>query len=335
MSTSHVQKVKSTKVKSAEATSPTPTGIENKKSTSNADRQQFEKQCKEHYENSGEWGCPDCVDAYIDSLKERWPQFTSEPITAFQYYDWIWHQFKNENGETVRRKMSFYEGLLQTQKDYEKDPPLRLIRSVKEEERLRRWPHLFNGEKKTGSNPHGHKSDMMKSGIAGENKGNCQMSGAPFYNDFERKIVTEHIAKWPDDKPEHLGQFLASVQQGGGLITKSSTLEVMHRDNPIAGTFLLAYLLKAAKISIVLHLQLKEDNGRNVMCNIRDSSYLGFPASQFGLTEHCSVANFKLWIDTKIFPDVCKINNEKCILDFDITETGKVLKIFVCLISDD
>ncbi len=34
-------------------------------------------------------------------------------------------------------------------------------------------------EKKTGSNPHGHKSDMMKSGIAGENKGNCQMSSLP------------------------------------------------------------------------------------------------------------------------------------------------------------
>ena len=34
-------------------------------------------------------------------------------------------------------------------------------------------------EKKTGSNPHPHKSDMMKSGIAGENKGNCQMSSLP------------------------------------------------------------------------------------------------------------------------------------------------------------
>ena len=187
----------------------------------------------------------------------------------------------------------------------------------------------------TGSNPHDVKSDMMKSGIAGENKGNQQMSGAPFYNDFEQDIVTEHIAKWPDDKPEDLGQLLASVQQGGGLITKSSTLEVMHRNDPVAGTFLLAYLLKAAKISIVLHSQLKEDNGRNVMCNIRDSSYLGFPASQFGLTEHCSVANFKLWIETKHFPAVCAINNETCILDFDITETGKVLKIFVCLLSDD
>lgn len=187
----------------------------------------------------------------------------------------------------------------------------------------------------TGSNPHDVKSDMMKSGIAGENKGNCQMSGAPFYNDFEQKIVTEHIAKWPDDKPEDLGQFLASVQQGGGLITKSSTLEVMHRNNPVAGTFLLAYLLKAAKISIVLHSQLKEDNGRNVMCNIRNSSYLGYPPSQFGLTEHCKMVNFKLWIETKHFPAVCAINKRTCILDFDITETGKVLKIFVCLSSDD
>ena len=56
-------------------------------------------------------------------------------------------------------------------------------------------------EKKTGSNPHGHKSDMMKSGIAGENKGNCQMSSLPD----------------PANPPRMPGQMLNSNNPNGGV----------------------------------------------------------------------------------------------------------------------
>lgn len=83
-----------------------------------AAREQFETRCRDYYCDSGMFGFPECVDDYIKNLKEEWPQFTSEPTICFKYHESICHNDK---------KMSYYEGLLQRQKDYEKNPPLRLI----------------------------------------------------------------------------------------------------------------------------------------------------------------------------------------------------------------
>ena len=102
------------------------------------DKREFEAQCREHYLDSGIFGFPDCLDAYIASLKKTWPQFTLKTNACFEYYDPIDHDGK---------KMSYYEGLLQRQKDYEKCPPTRLFNGVSEKERLRRWPHLVSKTK--------------------------------------------------------------------------------------------------------------------------------------------------------------------------------------------
>ena len=74
--------------------------------------------------------------------------------------------------------------------------------------------------------------------------------------------------------------------------------------------------------------------GKNLAVNLRNSAYLG-PPSQWNLSEHCTVANFKLWIDTTKFPKECGTDKELCILDFDMTESGKILKLFACFASDD
>ena len=145
----------------------------------------------------------------------------------------------------------------------------------------------------------------------------------------------DYIAKWPDKDPQDIQSLILNIQKENGFIFRSSTLDLLYSGNPAAGTWLLIYLLKEAKTNIVSHLQKKEHQVSNLLCNICDSSYLGFPAEHFGLTKHCKVVHFKCYIDTKTFPKECGIKNERCILDFDITESGKIIKLFACLASDD
>ena len=114
---------------------------------------------------------------------------------------------------------------------------------------------------------------------------------------------------------------------------RSKALDMIYGNNPDGGMLSAIFLLRAAKLIIVLQLQEKREISR-LQHTVCDSSYLGFTAQELGLTEHCKVVNFKLWIDTKSFPKECGID-QRCIVDFDMTESGKVLKVFTCLASDD
>lgn len=153
------------------------------------------------------------------------------------------------------------------------------------------------------------------------------------YDDFTRKVVTEYIAKWPDKDPDEFQRFIVDMQKSGTRMLRSKALDIIYSSNPNGGTWSAIYLLRAAKLIILLQLKETRKISRlqHTLC---DSSYLGFTAPELGLTEHCKVVNFKLWIDTKSFPKECGID-QRCIVDFDMTESGKILKILTCLESDD
>lgn len=153
------------------------------------------------------------------------------------------------------------------------------------------------------------------------------------YDDFTRKVVTDHIVNWPDKDPGKLQEFLVHIQNNGTRMLRSRALNIIYSSNPEGGTWSLIHLLRAAKLIILLQLKETKEISR-LQHTVCDSSYLGFTAQELGLTEHCKVVNFKLWIDTKSFPKECGID-QRCIVDFDITESGKILKLFTCLASDD
>lgn len=69
---------------------------------------------------------------------------------------------------------------------------------------------------RTGSNPHGHKSDMMKSGIAGENKGNQQMS------QYFPQYVAYIMACIQNNK-----QTIDCMKQDGSSWTNEEVVELM------------------------------------------------------------------------------------------------------------
>ena len=86
-------------------------------------------------------------------------------------------------------------------------------------------------EKKTGSNPHGHNSDMMKSGIAGENKGNCQMSSLldeeeEEFNKIVRREWTWHHQE-KSNKCNYEARFLPDVI---GRVTRAMSRKLTDRE---------------------------------------------------------------------------------------------------------
>ena len=153
------------------------------------------------------------------------------------------------------------------------------------------------------------------------------------YDDFTRKVVTDHIVNWPDQDPGTVQEFLVHIQNNGTRMLRSRALDIIYSSNPEGGTWSLIHLLRAAKLIILLQLKETKEISR-LQHTVCDSSYLGFTAQELGLTEHCKVVNFKLWIDTKSFPKECGID-QRCIVDFDMTESGKIFKLFTCLASDD